>query len=115
MHERCIAILLDLIQGGLNYPGLTRAHFYGLLVAGQEDLLLDAALNDFIDDLAGDLAGRNAALPPAELRVALVQIVSAALLGILAPALFARQEGADLRDTAAREAYVCRLVARLLP
>jgi AcrR family transcriptional regulator len=113
-QERCIAILLDLIQGGLNYPGLTRAHFYGLLVAGQDDVLLEAALNGFIDDLAGDLAGRGAALPPAELRAALVQIVSAALLGILAPALFARQEGTDLRDAAAREAYVRRLVARLL-
>jgi hypothetical protein len=77
-------------------------------------VLLEAALNGFIDDLANDLAGRGAALLPEELRVALVQIVSAALLGILAPALFARQEGADLRDATAREAYVRRLVARLL-
>jgi AcrR family transcriptional regulator len=113
-QARCIAIMLDLIEGGLQYPGLTRAHFYGLLAEGQGDTLLEASTNGFVNDLAADLADRGALLPPAELRLALVQIVSAVLLGILAPALFAQQGGADLRDATAREVYVRRLVTRLL-
>lgn len=113
-QERCIAILLDLMQGGFKYPGLTRAHFYSLVVAGRFEPLLRDRMNKFVEELAADLQARGCALKPDELKLALVQIVSAVILGILAPKLFERQRGLDLNNSAARKAYVTRLVARLL-
>jgi AcrR family transcriptional regulator len=113
-EERCIAILLDLIQGGYRYPGITRAHFYNLLVEGQYDARLQDRINLFIESLAGDLLGRGCRLAPEELKLALTQIVSAVILAILAPQLFERQYGADLQDAVIRHNYVTRLVRRLL-
>ena len=112
--DRCITILLDLIQGGLNYPGITRAHFYNILVEGQPDPLLEERLNRFIEDLADDLRGRECKLAPSELKLSLIQIVSVVILEILAPRLFERQQGIDLRDPSTRIDYVTRLVSRLL-
>ena len=113
-QERCIAILDDLIQGGLNYPGITRAHFYAILVEGQPDPLLEDRLNRFVEELADDLLGRGCELAPRELKLSLIQIVSAVILEILAPRLFERQHGLDLRNPDTRMEYVTRLVTRLL-
>ncbi len=113
-QERCIAIMLDLMQGGYKYPGLTRAHFHSLVVAGRYEPLLRERMNTFVEDLAADLQARGCAMKPDELKLALAQIVSTVILGILAPKLFERQRGLDLHNSAARKAYVTRLVARLL-
>jgi AcrR family transcriptional regulator len=113
-QERCVAILLDLIEGGHKYPGITRAHFHSLVVAGRYEPLLRDRMNRFVEELAADLQARGCALKSDELKVALAQIVSAVVLVILAPKLFERQRGLDLNNSAARKAYVTRLVARLL-
>ena len=113
-QERCIAIFADLLEGGLHYPGITRAHFHKLLVDGQYDALLVARINRFSDDLALDLHARGSALEMDELKVALMQIFSAVIMALLAPTLFERQPQANLHDPDARRAYVTRLVSRLL-
>jgi AcrR family transcriptional regulator len=113
-QERCIAILVDLMQGGYQYPGITRAHFFNLFTQGQYDALLMEWINRFVDDLASDLQSRGCMLEQNELKLGLVQILSAVILAILAPKLFERQHGVDLLDAGSREAYVTRLVTRLL-
>lgn len=112
-RERCIAIFSELIEGGLQYPGITRAHFYRLLVDGQYDALLAAHINQFLHDLAQDLQARGSPLPPEELGLALTQILSAVLTAVLAPSLF-EQPVSDLHDPEARHVYLTRLVTRLL-
>ena len=113
-QERCVAILQDLVQGGFRYPGITRAHFNQLLVEGKIDSRLQQRLNQFIVDLALDLQARGCSLPSDDLKLDLVQIISAVILAILAPHLFAGQPGIDLQDPAACQAYLTRLVGRLL-
>ena len=112
--ERCKAVFNDLIAGGTRYPGITRAHFYDLLTAGDYSSLAVERLNQFIARLADDLQARGAGLPPDELRLGLGQIASAAVMMILAPRLFAGGLGLDLTDEVARRAFVDRLVDRLL-
>jgi len=112
--ERCIAIFVDLVQGGYHYPGITHAHFYNLLAAGQSDAPLVARVNRFIDELAADLTERGCSLQPDELKTALAQIFSAVMMPVLAPQLFEQHPGLDLRDPALCRAYVARLVQRLL-
>lgn len=113
-QERCTAIFDELLAGGLRYPGITRAHFYPLLVEGRYDPLLAEHIQRFISNLAADLQGRGCNLPPHELRLALTQIFSAVALAILAPQMVAQASAVHLEDTAARRGWVERLVNRLL-
>ena len=45
--QRCITIFNDLITGGLMYPGITRAHFYPVLVEGKYSHEVVTRLNHF--------------------------------------------------------------------
>jgi len=112
-RERCAAIFNDLIQGGINYPGLTRSHFFDLISHGNYQSLAVEKLNEFVENLAKDLDQKGAGLEANELRLACVQITSAAMMVILAPQLFV-PFGFDLRDPATRHSFVNRLVDRLL-
>jgi AcrR family transcriptional regulator len=113
-RQRCAAIFNDLIIGGLNYPGLTRSHFYELLAEGKYDSPAVEKLNEFVEDLAKDMQTRGVDLDPQELRLACVQITTAVLMTILAPRLFAAQFGIDISDEGTRQGYIQRLVERLL-
>ncbi len=112
-RERCAAIFKDLIQGGINYPGLTRSHFFDLISQGNYQSLAVQKLNEFVENLAKDLDQKGAGLEANELRLACVQITSAAMMVILAPQLFA-PFGFDLRDPSTRHSFVDRLVDHLL-
>jgi len=112
-RERCAAIFKDLIQGGINYPGLTRSHFFDLISQGNYQSLAVQKLNEFVENLAKDLDQKGAGLEVNELRLACVQITSAAMMVILAPQLFA-PFGFDLRDPSTRHSFVDRLVDHLL-
>lgn len=112
--ERCKAVFNHLIAGGARYPGITRAHFYDLLVEGNYSSPAVEKLNDFLRRLAADLEKRGAGLPPAELRLACAQIASAGLMMILAPRIFAQGLDLDVTDETARQRFLDRLVDRLL-
>jgi hypothetical protein len=51
------------MEGGLQYPGIMRAHFFNLLAEGKGDVLLLERVNRFIDALAKDLQERGIGLP----------------------------------------------------
>jgi AcrR family transcriptional regulator len=112
--DYCTAVFLHIVEGGLRYPGLTRAHFHNLLAEGRDDPLLAEHVNRFIGALAADLESRGCPRPADECRLALTQICSAVFLAVLAPGLFGQSTGIDLHDRDAREAYVTRLVDKLL-
>lgn len=112
--ERCTAIFDELIAGGLNYPGITRSHFYDVLAEGRYDSLAVAKLNEFVEKLIVDLAGRGAAGSREDLKLACVQITSAVMMAILAPRLYAGRLGLDMNDAETRRRYVGRLVEGLL-
>jgi AcrR family transcriptional regulator len=113
-QQRCAAIFDDLVTGGLNYPGLTRSHFYELLTEGKYDSIAVEKLNEFVGDLARDLEGRGVDLDAQELQLACVQITTAVMMAILAPRLFAAKFGIDMSDEKNRQRFVQRLVERLL-
>ena len=113
VQQRCIAIFLEILEGGLRYPNLTRAHFHNLLVEGQPDAILQAYVTRFIDAQAADLLARGSSLSQEEIQVALMQIFSAVAMAVLAPSLVSRS-GIDLRNSDSSKAYVTRLVEKLL-
>jgi TetR/AcrR family transcriptional regulator, regulator of cefoperazone and chloramphenicol sensitivity len=113
-RERCAAIFNDLIVGGIHYPGVVRAHFFGLLTEGKYDSMAVKKLNGFVQELANDLMGKSVGLDPQELQMACVQVTSAVMMAILAPQLFKESFGMDMADEETRERFVERLVERLL-
>jgi len=113
VQQRCIAIFLEILEGGLRYPNLTRAHFHNLLVEGQPDAILQAHVTRFIDAQAADLLARGSSLSQEEIQVALMQIFSAVAMAVLAPSLVSRS-GIDLLNSDSGKAYVTRLVEKLL-
>jgi len=113
VQQRCIAIFLEILEGGLRYPNLTRAHFHNLLVEGQPDAILQAYVTRFIDAQAADLLARGSSLSQEELQVALMQIFSAVAMAVLAPSLVSRS-GIDLLNSDSGKAYTTRLVEKLL-
>jgi AcrR family transcriptional regulator len=112
-QQRCMAVFLEILEGGLQYPNLTRAHFHNLLVEGQPDAILQAHVTRFFDAQAADLLTHGSPLSLEEIHVALVQIFSAVAMAVLAPSL-ANWSGIDMRSPDARKAYVTRLVEKLL-
>ncbi len=113
-EERCTAIFENLLEGGCNFPGLTRAHFYELLTEGKYDSLAVEKTNEFVERLAANLIELGSTLAVDELRMALAQITSAVMMMILTPRLFESSFGIDLCDEAQRKQFVRRLVERLL-
>ncbi|MGE5222698.1 MAG: TetR/AcrR family transcriptional regulator, partial [Omnitrophica WOR_2 bacterium] len=113
-EERCTAIFENLLEGGCNFPGVTRAHFYELLTEGKYDSLAVKKTNEFMERLAANLIELGSPLAENELRMALVQITSAVMMMILTPRLFESSFGIDLCDEASRKQFVRRLVERLL-
>jgi AcrR family transcriptional regulator len=113
-RERASALFNELIVGGLNYPGLTRSHFYRLFTEGTPDELLLEKMNSFVERLIIDQKQNGAALPGEELRLACYQVISAVMMVILAPRLFAWSQSMDMHAEKERKMFVDRLVDRLL-
>jgi AcrR family transcriptional regulator len=113
-QERCVAIFEDLIIGGCNFPGISRAHFFTVLSEGRTDTEAAKRLNDFVEHMAVDLSQRGVTLKEEDLRMALAEITAAVMLVIMVPDLFQQSTGLDLCDPEVRHRFVSRLVNRLL-
>jgi AcrR family transcriptional regulator len=113
-QEWCAAIINDLIDGGLNYPGLARFHFYEVLANGKYDSLAVEKLNEFVGNLVRNLLSRHLNMDEKQLQFACMQMTSVMMMGILAPQLFAQQFGLDLSDADMRKAYVEAMVTKIL-
>jgi AcrR family transcriptional regulator len=112
--ERCKAVFTDILKGGLNYPGITRAHFYDLIVEGDYKSQVVGKLNEFLGNLVTDLKVKGSTLPDGELYLACTQITSAVMMLILTPKVYEKKFGLDLQNPEAAVRYVNRLVDRLL-
>ncbi len=113
-NERCKAIFHEILEGGLKYQGITRAHVYDLLVDGNYLTPFTETINEFIKKLVEDLKGRGATLPECELYLALIQITNSVMMFVLTPDVFESRFGLSLREPESRKRYIDRLVDRLL-
>jgi AcrR family transcriptional regulator len=115
-RERAVAILDDLVQGALAYPGLSRAHFMGPITEGDYSGLAVERLNEFAERLHDDLRARGATLPGDQLRTAVVQLMVATMVyAALAPGLLHRFHPVDFHDPVDRHSYIATLVEALIP
>ncbi|MBA4383188.1 MAG: TetR/AcrR family transcriptional regulator [Anaerolinea sp.] len=112
--ERCIAVFEELIRGGCNYPGITRAHFYDLLTDGNYDSQIVKRYSDFIKNLSEDLYQRGTKLTLEQLNLACSQIASACFMAILAPRLNEDSLGLNFNNPETQHQFVTSLVEKLI-
>ena len=113
--ERLSHILEGLIAGSLRYPGIARAHFYAPLMRGDYKVPAIKRLNQFMTELAADLAERyrklNQEVP--DLAKPLVAIAASTILyASTMPDAFSNL---NLRNPVERRDYIKRIVTQLLP
>lgn len=112
--ERCAAVFEHLIQGGCEYPGITRAHFTDLFVTGNYSSLMIQKYNAFMYKLVEDLANRGVSISREMLKIACTQIAQACLMSALAPQINTPSTGIDMCDPETRHVFVTSLVDKLL-
>lgn len=113
-QERCIAVFDELIEGGCNYPGITRAHFYDLIADGNYDSQIVKRYSEFIKRLSEDLYQRGTHLTREQLNLAISQIASACFMAILAPKLNEDSLGLNFCNAETRRQFVTTLVDKLI-
>lgn len=111
---RLAAILEHMVTGTQAYPEITRVHFISPLVDKGCSTASYEVFTRFMEMVYDDLVARGAE-PGDDLRTALIQAITASILGIGVHigicVDFARQ---DLRDAAVRKKYIERLVDKVL-
>jgi AcrR family transcriptional regulator len=112
--ERCIAVFEDLIEGGCNYPGISRAHFYELIADGNYDSQIVKRYTVFMKKLSEDLYQRGTNLSQEQLNLACSQIASACFMAILAPKLNEDSMGINFFNPETRLQFITSLVEKLL-
>jgi AcrR family transcriptional regulator len=113
-QEHCAAIFINLVEGGVNYPGITRAHFFDLLTAGNYDSLVVKQMNGFVVHLVSDLKERGLKMPEHDLETACMQITACVFMLILTPKLFDSSFHLDMTDSVQRIDFINQLVKKLL-
>lgn len=112
--ERCTAVFDDIIRGGCNYPGITRAHFHDLITKGDYTSLIVSKYTEFMRRLVDDLYARGVNMSKEQLGLACCQIASACFMAVLTPQLNLESQGLDLNDEETRHHFVSVLVDKLL-
>jgi AcrR family transcriptional regulator len=111
---RLLAILEHMVTGTQMYPEITKVHFIAPMMDRNASTASYAVFNGFMEKIYDDLVGRGAA-PGTELRFALLQAVTASILGIGLHIDVCREfAGQDLKDPAIRRQYLEQLVDRVL-
>ena len=113
-QEFCVSIFCSLIEGGLSYPGISRAHFYDLLTAGDYESLIVKRYSGFIRKLVDELENRGSHLNKKDLEMACAQISYACFMAILSPKLNEQGVGINLFDLEMRKKFVLSLIDKLL-
>lgn len=111
---RLAAILEHMVKGTQDYPEVTRVHFVAPLLDKEASSASYEVFNKFMIKIYDDMVSRGAA-PGTDLRFALIQAVTASILGIgLHIGICQNFTEEDLSDPAIRKRYIERLVDRVL-
>ena len=113
LKQRLQAFFTSLLDGLIRWPRIVKAHLQSPLLEGDYGTPFCDMFNSFLTDLLRRLEE----LPPGQreqnLRLLIIQSISAVLIPGLMPGLFQYFAGLDFADPEARRSYVEDLVNRL--
>ena len=114
VRERCYNIFDHLVEGGVNFPGITRAHFHDLLSSGNYDALVVTRLSRFAVQLCDDLQAHGYRGTRADLEMSCMQLLNTVFMSVLVPQLYKHSLKIELSDPTTRIRFVHSLVDKLV-
>jgi len=109
-HARLQTFFTAIIDGIINYPGITKAHLYNPLMQNDYSTIFVRRFNAFLNDLLSRMKGVRAREKEEDLKITIVQIISAIVLPSLMPRLFRTFVKINFQDEKMKEAYVANLL-----
>jgi AcrR family transcriptional regulator len=110
LQENLREFFTYLLEGGLRWPRITKAHLYETFTHDKYDSVFVQKLNRILVDLLNRLKERSAQKEEAKLRLDIVQMMSAVMFPVLMPDLFRDLIGASFRDEKLRKVYIKHLL-----
>ena len=110
LQDRLPTFFNAVMDGVINFPGITKAHIYAPLMQGNYSSLFVKKFNAFLKDMETYL-GKLAAKPKGKNpQSTMIQIVSALILPALMPRLFASYAQVNFENPETRKAYTDSLI-----
>lgn len=101
---------IAMMDGILRYPGITRAHLYSTIFEHDYNTLFVRRFNVLLEDLMNRMRGVEAKDKKKDLKITLVQIISAIVLPALMPRFVRPFAKINFEDAKARKDYVASLM-----
>lgn len=102
--------LKDTMQGMMNYPNLTKAHFQDSFLNNHYESYSVQRLNDFLGTFQSLVSDLLQSESDQQMKIDVIQIWSALLLPGMMPGLFQKYLGFDLTDEADQSDYIRSLL-----
>ncbi len=107
--ERLKAFFLAMLEGIYNYPGITKAHIYGPLYENDYNALFVKEFKIFLDDLFSKIKTMETKYNDEELKIAIVQTISAIIIPALTPKLYQNFAKINFEDPEMRRSFISLL------
>jgi AcrR family transcriptional regulator len=113
--EQLYAIMDHLSVIALNYPAMTRAHFYEAMVGGNYDSPAVREMNRFIEDTCRKIIAKGCRMSEHDLRTSVTQLFTVGVFGIgVIPNIFQPCLKEDLTNATTRRKYLKHMIDRLI-
>lgn len=110
-RDRIEAFLEAIIMGIVNYPGITKSHLYNPLVKNEYNTYFVRRFNAFLGDVLDKIKSTEKKDENIDLKLALVQIMSAVVFPSLISRIFYPFVRINFQDAKERKRYVKSLVS----
>jgi len=110
LRVRLQKFLEAIIEGIVNYPGITVAHLYTPLIKNNYKGIFVRRFNAFLQDILSKIEKDKAKDKEMELKITIVQLISSIVLPALMPRIFHSFVNINFKDPKTRRAYVAHLL-----
>ncbi len=103
------------MDGAHKFPGITKAHIYNPMIRDDYSGYFVKRFNDILKDIIIEIQPQAPETADRDLKMRLIQMISAAFMPALVPGLFRDFSGFSFADEEMRKQYVDYLVDQFLP
>jgi AcrR family transcriptional regulator len=113
--ERFRGFLTDFFEGGMRFPGMTRAYLFDSAMQEKYEDLFVPRFNALLDRFAKGLQASSPGVPEGRIRFSVVQIISAIMFAVLSPKFFDDFLGRGFTEEGVRKAFIDHLLVTYMP
>lgn len=111
-RERLREFCITCFDGALRYPGITKAQVYDPLILNDYHGYFVRRFNDLLRDIVKEMKVESPDEPESDLKMRLIQMISAVFMPSLVPEMFCGFAGSSFSNAGIRKAYIDFLIDR---